>query len=69
MGALVKIGGTYGEVDVGVPEAVIELLGEPQLYTSSLFPAPQYWFGVPSHSMLQSEGGARVLPLCKVLPQ
>ena len=67
MGALVRIGGTYGEVDVAVPEAVLELPA--QLYTSSLFPAPQYSFDVPSHNMLQSEGGARVLPLCRTLPQ
>jgi hypothetical protein len=57
------------ETDVKVvPVPVLELVPAFE-YTSSLFPAPQYSFLLPSQGMEQSVVAAKTLPALREFPQ
>lgn len=67
------------ELDVDVFDVVevctdveLELLTAvvvPSLYNSNLFPAPQYSYALPGHTIEQSPAAARTDPVLRALPQ
>lgn len=57
------------DMRLDVEETLVVVTAEESLYISSLFPAPQYWTGLPGQMKLQSPGAASTEPSPRVLPQ